>query len=436
MKGFPSSLPIFLLILAFPPEPSAQTIVPSTPGSPKIGVINFQGAVSQTNEGQRTFSQLQTKFDPKRAELKAKKAEIDRLKNELQTAGNLLSNADRQARLNIIDDKEKIYQRVGEEDAKEFEQEAQQTYKDLAAKVYKVLQDYAQTNGYAIIIDAAATQKQSPTVLWATKGTDITATVVQAYNLKFSAPPMATSASTVAPANKTSPDNVTATPLQSSPHPQVQSTNGSAQNAAEAKKAEVEEKVDELEQDIDGLKESLESIQNDIDQLGQCSGVGAAICNAGAEKLRSDQRKAERELTDKQQELASLRSQDSTADSDSSSDASSGGSYSGPYSTQVHDLLSKSPSQWSCPSSRTERPSSQLIKPSSLPCMRDEYVWAALLQAWAAECHARLNMESEAEQNAEQMMQSLKAAKSLCSDRPAVSGGASCSTLSIYSCSE
>jgi len=145
------------------------------------------------------------------------------------------------------------------------------------------------------------------------------------------------------------------------------------------------------------------------------------------------------QVADKRRETAELGFEDSsaaTAARSNSPDSNAGGSYAGPNSDEVQSLLNRTPGTWSCPASKTEAPSVRPIAPSSLPCIRDTYVWSAVLQAWAAECHARLSMESEAEQNAHQMMQSLNAAKSLCSSRPAVAGGNSCSTISIYSCSQ
>ena len=57
------------------------------PANPKIAIIAFQQAVAATNEGQRNFAQLRTKFEPKQAALKAQSDEIDSLKKQLQDAG-------------------------------------------------------------------------------------------------------------------------------------------------------------------------------------------------------------------------------------------------------------------------------------------------------------------------------------------------------------
>ncbi|HTY83166.1 MAG TPA: OmpH family outer membrane protein [Silvibacterium sp.] len=189
----------------------------AAPGVTKIAVINFQAAVAQTNEGQRNFGELQKKFDPKRTQLKTLQDEIDNLKKQLQTQSASLSDAERANRLKVIDDKEKEYQRTGEDASNDFQSEMQQTYQQLAEKVYGTLQSYAEQNGYSVVLDAAATQQQAPTVLWASKTTDITAAVIQAYNAKsgIPAPPASASVPSAPAPTRTTPRSTgTAAPRQ------------------------------------------------------------------------------------------------------------------------------------------------------------------------------------------------------------------------------
>jgi len=185
-----------------------------SPGVVKIAVINFQAAVAQTNEGQRNFSELQKKFDPKRTQLKTLQDEIDSLKKQLQASGDKLSDTERQTRLKTIDDKEKEYQRTGEDASNDFQQEMQQTYAQLAEKVYGTLQTYAEQNGYTVVLDAAASQQQAPIVLWANKSTDITAAVIQAYNAKSGIPAPVSVPSAPAPSHSSAPHPASSSPKQ------------------------------------------------------------------------------------------------------------------------------------------------------------------------------------------------------------------------------
>jgi len=99
-----------------------------------------------------------------------------------------LSDTERASRLKTIDDKKKVLQRSGEDASNDFQQEMQQTYQQLAEKVYGTLQSYAEQNGYTVVLDASQQQQQAPTVLWANKSTDITVAVIQAYNAKSGVP--------------------------------------------------------------------------------------------------------------------------------------------------------------------------------------------------------------------------------------------------------
>ncbi len=169
--------------------PSSAAATAAAPAGPsKVAIIMFQAAVAQTNEGKRDFEEIEKKYQPKQTQLKQESDEIDTLKKQLQTQSATLSDVDRAQKLKTIDDKEKSLQRQGEDAQNDFQQEIQQTYAQLAQKVYGSVQSYAQQNGYTLVLDAS--QQQSP-VLYTTQGNDITEAVIAAYNTKsgIAAPP-------------------------------------------------------------------------------------------------------------------------------------------------------------------------------------------------------------------------------------------------------
>ena len=116
---------------------------PLVPASAKVAIINFQQAVAATNEGQRNFAQLRTKFEPKQAQLKAQSDEIDSLKKQLQDAGANLSEPERDSRLRVIDEKTKSLQRSAEDAQNEASGAMNDMYQALAQKVYAVLDTYS-----------------------------------------------------------------------------------------------------------------------------------------------------------------------------------------------------------------------------------------------------------------------------------------------------
>ena len=187
----------FVLTLASGLALTAAAQTPSAPAAPgasvaaapagpaKIAVIAFQVAVAQTNEGQRAFADLQKKYQPKQAQLKALSDEVDSLTKQLQTQGDKLSDAERAARAKTIDDKKKQLERSAEDAQNDMSNDMNELYNSLAQKVYDVLNEYAKKNGYTLVLDAA--QQQSP-VLFATESTNITKAIIEAYNVKSGVP--------------------------------------------------------------------------------------------------------------------------------------------------------------------------------------------------------------------------------------------------------
>ncbi len=162
------------------PAPPAPAAVPV-----KIAVIAFQTAVAQTNEGQRNFADLQKKYEPKRAALKSLNDEIENLTKQLQAQGASLSEAERNSRAKVIDEKKKQLDRSAEDARNDFQQEMQELYNGLAAKVYDVLGSYAQQQGFILVLDIS--QQQNP-VLYAPDSINITRPIIDAYNLKSGVP--------------------------------------------------------------------------------------------------------------------------------------------------------------------------------------------------------------------------------------------------------
>jgi outer membrane protein len=159
---------------------------PTAPAGPaKIAVIAFQVAVAQTNEGQRQFADLEKKFEPKRQQLKTLSDEVDSLTKDLQAKGATLSDAERSSRSKAIDTKKTQLNRDAEDARNDFQQQMQDMYQGVAAKVYDVMQSYAEKEGFTLVLDVS--EQQSP-VLFASTSSNITKQVIEAYNVKSGVP--------------------------------------------------------------------------------------------------------------------------------------------------------------------------------------------------------------------------------------------------------
>jgi outer membrane protein len=175
------------LVLSAAAQTSPATAA-APPGPSKVAIIAFQGAVVSTNEFQRNMADLQKKYAPREAQLKALNDEIENLTKQLQAQGDKLSDAERASRAKTIDDKKKQLDRSAEDLKNDGGTEAQEMFNSLASKVGDVMVAYAQLQGFTLILDATANQNQQNPVLWATDSTNITKAVIDAYNLKSGVP--------------------------------------------------------------------------------------------------------------------------------------------------------------------------------------------------------------------------------------------------------
>ena len=167
--------------------------------SAKIGIVNIQDAIIATNEGKKEFDALQARFAPKQNELKGLNDEVENMKKDLQAKGDKLNEDERNKQVKNLEVKQKTLQRNYEDAQNEFQQAEQEVVNRIGGKMLNVLEKYAKTNNYAVILDVS--NPQTP-VLWASQGTNITKELVDAYNAE--SPVAAPATKPAAPAPKPS----------------------------------------------------------------------------------------------------------------------------------------------------------------------------------------------------------------------------------------
>jgi len=190
-------LPLFALFFTLATGLSAVSQTTAVPpaqkssGGPAVGearvaVIAFQAAIGKTNEFQRDLADLQKKFEPRREKLKTLSDEVDSLTKQLQDQGTQLSESERVSRARTLDEKKKELDRETQDAQSDFQNDLQQVIGGVAEKVGALMTDYAEKHGYTLVLDAG--DQQNAMVLYAVPSTDITQTIIDAYNQKSGVP--------------------------------------------------------------------------------------------------------------------------------------------------------------------------------------------------------------------------------------------------------
>jgi outer membrane protein len=162
----------------------------SGPAPTKIGIMNIQGAIIATNEGQRDFQTLEKKFEPKRTELQLAKTEIDNLNKQLTAQADKLNETALADLRKNIQTKQTNLNRSLEDAQQEWASQQNDIGNRIGAKMMEIVEKYATENGYAVILDVS----QGNTVLWANAATNVTKAIVDAYNAQSNVPAPAASA--------------------------------------------------------------------------------------------------------------------------------------------------------------------------------------------------------------------------------------------------
>lgn len=195
------------------PQQQQRPAAPAGPPPTKVGVINIEQAILMTNEGQRDFGNLQKQFEPKRTELENLNKELETLRNELSTQGEKLNEAARGEKTRQIEQKQKAFQRSYEDAQQEFQAQQTEIANRIGEKLVGLLNDYAQKNGYAVIIDLSAPQQR----VWANPAVDVTREIVTAYNTQSGIPAPARPATTGATTGQRPGQQPPARPAQQPP---------------------------------------------------------------------------------------------------------------------------------------------------------------------------------------------------------------------------
>jgi outer membrane protein len=145
----------------------------------KIGIVNIQGAVANTNEGKRDLEALDKKFESRVKELQTLQADVENLTKQLNTQGDKLNE---EAKANLqkqITAKTKDFQRGREDYQNDVQAQEQEIFQRIYPKVMQSVDAYAKSNSFTLILDWGVLQQG---VTWANPSYDITQQIVDSYN--------------------------------------------------------------------------------------------------------------------------------------------------------------------------------------------------------------------------------------------------------------
>lgn len=158
--------------------------VPAQAPSSKVAIINIQGAILATKDGEKARNAIRVKFEPKAKDLEGRNGELQKKREALSKGANTMSAEAREKLTREIDDIQKKLQWDSEDMQQELQAEEGKLVNEIGQRMIQVIDEYAKAQALTVVLDVST--QQSP-VLWAANGIDITQQIVDGYDKKFGA---------------------------------------------------------------------------------------------------------------------------------------------------------------------------------------------------------------------------------------------------------
>jgi outer membrane protein len=147
--------------------------------SQKIAVIDMQGALLQTKDGQKAAADLKSKFGPKEQEFQKRQQDLAAKQEQYRKTESTMSPEAKATAEREIQTLTKNMQRDADDAKADFQQEENKLLGGIMQKMQQVMTKYATENQLAMIVDIST---QPNNLLYADQSTNITAAVISLYD--------------------------------------------------------------------------------------------------------------------------------------------------------------------------------------------------------------------------------------------------------------
>lgn len=149
----------------------------SAQAAQKIGVVDLQRAINETEDGRKAKDRLKKLFESRQQGLDKKQTELKKLKDELEQQKNVLARDVLETKVEAYQKQLVELQQVYVENQKELAEKEGELTKDIVARMERILRRIGQSEGYSLIVE-----RGEGGVIFVPTHLDLTDVVIQRYN--------------------------------------------------------------------------------------------------------------------------------------------------------------------------------------------------------------------------------------------------------------
>ncbi len=143
----------------------------------KIGVVDLQRCIQESEEGKRLVKDLESKKAELQRKIDKKQDELLKLKEELEKKGMMLSLDAQEDKQKELERKRREFQFLYEDLTEEMRKAEAEARKKILTDLEKVVQDLAKKEGFSIIFE-----RRTSGIMFITDAVDITDKTIKLYN--------------------------------------------------------------------------------------------------------------------------------------------------------------------------------------------------------------------------------------------------------------
>lgn len=143
----------------------------------KIGFIDVQRAISESQAGKRAKERFQAQVKKAEADLLKEKSEIERLKADLDKKGPLLKDEEKRNLEADLQRRYVSYQRGMQDQQQDLRQKEGEMTGDILKELEKIVNEVGKAEKFTLILERSQ-------ILYSDQGIDITNRVIEAFNAR------------------------------------------------------------------------------------------------------------------------------------------------------------------------------------------------------------------------------------------------------------
>jgi outer membrane protein len=145
----------------------------------KIGFIDMQRAIQETDAGKKAKKDLEDDFNKKKKDLEKKEADIKKMGEDFEKRSMAMNEDARAKKQGEIQGEMRKYQEVAQKSQMEIQKRERELTQPIITKLRSIIDELAKKEDYTAILE-----KNEQSVMWAKKDLDITDTVIKEFNKK------------------------------------------------------------------------------------------------------------------------------------------------------------------------------------------------------------------------------------------------------------